>query len=327
MRKIILVFLSLLMMAGCANQPTKETASTNGGEKTSSTTMVAPSLMTRPALAEPFEYIRNGTLGTESLHAVLYQQTATEYSANTMQAYQVAAMRLQQAMRDQKWTAATEQVNDPLVAKKPLAVIVDVDETVLDNSPYQARLLATNADHSEAAFTTWCNEAAARAIPGAVAFSQFVHAQKAHGRPVAIWYVSNRDVSLAEITRQNLNALGFADTDDLSHFMFKDKAGGFDTKGSRRAEIAKKFRIALLVGDNLGDFIEGYKTDNAARRMLIAPYQKFWGERWIILPNAMYGSWEETLSGFDRSKTTADKRQTKLKLLDLVGAPTSMLKH
>jgi 5'-nucleotidase (lipoprotein e(P4) family) len=327
MRNINLFFLSLLMMGGCANQAAKESATTNSGEKTSSAAVAAPSPMQRPALAEPFAYIQNGTLGTESLHAVLYQQTATEYSANTMQAYQVASMRLQQAMRDKRWTAATEQANDPFMAKKPLAVIVDVDETVLDNAPYQARLLATNADHSEAAFIAWCNEAAARAIPGAVEFSQFAHAQKINGKPVAIWYVSNRDVAVAEITRQNLHARGFADTDDLSHFMFKDKAGGFDTKGSRRAEIAKKFRIALLIGDNLGDFIEGYKTDNAARRLLIAPYQKWWGERWIILPNAMYGSWEETLSGFDRSKTSADKRQTKLKLLDLVGAPASTLKH
>ncbi|MCC6506825.1 MAG: hypothetical protein IT475_15455, partial [Aquimonas sp.] len=66
-------------------------------------------------------------------------------------------------------------------------------------------------------------------------------------------------------------------------------------KGERRRFVAKDHRVVLLLGDNLGDFLDGVGGDVAARQALIAPYAAWWGSRWIMLPNPSYGSWESAI--------------------------------
>ncbi len=207
-------------------------------------------------------------------------------------------------------TAAVEQTGS--FSGLPPAVVVDVDETMLDNSAFQARLVKSNKVFAESDWTAWCYEHAAVPIPGAREFSNF-----ANSRGVRVIYLSNRDVSLTEITRQNLEEKGFSDTSNTATFLFRDKAHQMDTKGQRRAFAAQKYRLVMLIGDNLGDFNEGYKATPEARRTLVTDFSDYWGSRWIMIANPTYGSWEQTLYGFDNTASPEVIRQKKLEALRL----------
>jgi 5'-nucleotidase (lipoprotein e(P4) family) len=285
----VLLTASTLFLAACAHQ--------------APATVSAAPTVTKTAEAIPQNDLTN---------AVLWQQTAVEYRVSTMQAFRVAAAAIPALLVDKSLTAAVEQTGD--FANLPPAIVVDVDETMLDNSPFEARIVKQQLAFSEAAWTEWCNEQAAKGVPGAKRFTKLADQQG-----VRIMYLSNRDVSLTEATRANLDALGFADATNTETFFFRDKANGFDSKGSRRAEIAKRYRIIMLVGDNFGDFHEGYKADPKARRRLSEQFGTYWGSRWIMIANAMYGSWEQSLYGFDSSKPIAQQRAEKLEQLNLIG--------
>lgn len=247
---------------------------------------------------------------SDNLNAVLWQQTAAEYHANSLQSFKVAQTALEALLKQPTMTAAVEQTGN--FSSLPPAVVVDVDETMLDNSAFQARLVKSNAVFAEANWTAWCNEKAALAVPGAREFTNF-----ANSRGVRVIYLSNRDVDLTEVTRLNLAALGFSDTSNGATFLFRDKAHDMDTKGQRRTLAAKKYRLVMLVGDNLGDFNEGYKATPDARRRLVTDFSDYWGSRWIMIANPTYGSWEQTLYGFDNSASPELIRQKKLEALRL----------
>jgi 5'-nucleotidase (lipoprotein e(P4) family) len=244
------------------------------------------------------------------LNAVLWQQTAAEYQAGSLQSFQTAQAQLELLLKQSSLTAAVEQTGN--FSALPPAVIVDVDETMLDNSAFQARLITSGKTFVEADWAAWCREAAALPVPGAREFSNFANA-----RGVRVIYMSNRDVSLTEPTRANLAAYGFSDAANTQTFLFRDKANGMDTKGQRRTLVAKKYRIVMLVGDNLGDFNEGYRSDVAARQTLVSDFSGYWGTRWIMLANPSYGSWEQTLYGFDAAQAPEVIRQKKLAALRL----------
>jgi 5'-nucleotidase (lipoprotein e(P4) family) len=247
---------------------------------------------------------------SDNLNAVLWQQTAAEYHASTLQSFKLAQGALENALKQPALTAAVEQTGS--FSSLPPAVIVDVDETMLDNSAFQARLIKSGAPFVEADFAAWCNEHAALSVPGAREFSNF-----ANSRGVRMIYLSNRDVSLTEVTRVNLAELGFSDAGTSATFLFRDKLNGMDTKGQRRTIAAKKYRIVMLIGDNLGDFNEGFKADVKARRTLVTDFSDYWGSRWFMIPNPSYGSWEQTLFGFDVTQSREAIRQKKFDALRL----------
>ncbi len=247
---------------------------------------------------------------SDNLNAVLWQQTAAEYHAHSLQSFKQAQLALELLLKQPTLSAAVEQTGN--FSGLPPAVVVDVDETMLDNSAFQARLVKSGASYVESDWAAWCNERAALALPGAREFSNF-----ANSRGVRIIYLSNRDVSLTEVTRQNLAELGFSDSSNTSTFLFRDKANQMDTKGQRRIFAAQKYRLVMLIGDNLGDFNEGYKATVAARRTLVTDFSDYWGSRWIMIANPSYGSWEQSLYGFDNALTPAMIRQKKLDALRL----------
>ena len=247
---------------------------------------------------------------SDNLNAVLWQQTAAEYHAIALQSFKQAQTALEMLLKQPTMTAAVEQTGS--FSGLPPAVIVDVDETMLDNSAFQARLVKSNAKFEEADWTAWCQEHAALPVPGARAFSNF-----ANSRGVRVIYLSNRDVSLTEVTRQNLAEQGFSDTSNTATFLFRDKVNQMDTKGQRRTFAAQKYRILMLIGDNLGDFNEGYKATPDARRTLVTDFSDYWGSRWIMIANPTYGSWEQTLYGFDNTTSPELIRQKKLEALRL----------
>ena len=238
----------------------------------------------------------NPALG--DVDATLWTQVAAEFRGASIQAYRLARLRLEQALEDSSWTAAREQ-EEPYRSKPP-AVILDVDETVLDNSPYQARLIRRAGTYGPDTWGPWVREARAPAVPGALAFTRF-----AHDRGVRVFYVTNRDADLEEPTARNLERLGFPMADTLDVLLTEGERPGWDgTKVARREHVADDHRILLLVGDNLGDFTDEPQPGRWVRadavnrpegRPARAPRvgDRWWGRRWIVVPNPVYGSWED----------------------------------
>ncbi|WP_321472344.1 HAD family acid phosphatase [uncultured Paludibaculum sp.] len=251
---------------------------------------------------------------TDALNSVAWTQTSVEFRGNALQAWRSARLSLPRALKDKKWTAAVEQTGN--FRKLPPAIIVDIDETVLDNSPGQARfLLDGNGRYTMDAWMKWTSERKAKAIPGAAEFLR-----EAASRGVTVFYVTNRGPKEEANSRANLEAEGFplkaAALGDIGDtvMMAGEKPEWTSDKGIRRALIAKYYRIILLCGDDLNDFIPARLTV-AERATKAKPYESWWGERWIILPNSSYGSWEDTLYGFDRSLAPQAIQERKLKSL------------
>lgn len=242
----------------------------------------------------------------EMLNSILWTQTSAEYIANARQAYQIAALNLDQALADPQWTAALEQTGD--CTGLPPAIIVDLDQTVLDNSAYNAEMINEDEGHSEERHTNWCRNTTAPAIPGVREFLDY-----AVERGVTVIYNSARHEAMRDCTTRNLQALGlpFPDQDLL---LLADGTGG-SAKVKHRARMCRQYRILLLVGDNLNDFVDGSMTDPAARRALARQHAGRWGREWIILPNPMFGSWESSLYEFDYSLPSDERLDRKLQQL------------
>lgn len=247
----------------------------------------------------------------DNLNAVLWMQTAAEYQALTRQAYTAAQLALDEALEDPTWTASVEQERLGNFQGLPPAIILDVDETVLDNSPFQARLIRDGALYSSAGWAAWTAEAAAEAIPGAINYTK-----EAFNRGITVFYVTNRKAPEEEATRKNLQRLGFplATNVDVVMTRGEQEAWASSDKTARREFIASKYRILQLVGDNLGDFLEA-EGSLQIRQAAVSQYPEYWGMRWIVLPNPTYGNWEAALIDRDFSKTRAEQRKMKRKAL------------
>lgn len=238
----------------------------------------------------------------EGLLAVLWVQRSAEYRAGALQAYRQATTNLARALADPDWTAALEQAEiDPQL---PPAVIVDVDETVLDNSCYQARLIRDGDSYGPATWDPWVEEACAPPVPGALEFCLEAARQGA-----TVFYVTNRRAHLRAATRRNLALWGFPLRADLETVLprtdERDKSG-------RRAQVAATHRVLLQVGDNAADFSALFDSVEArARDAAVTTYQAWWGERWILLPNPMYGAWEAALVDGDYQRSPAELSRMK----------------
>lgn len=219
-------------------------------------------------------------------------QTAVEYEATALQAYRLAQAQLDAALKDPAWTAALEQAGD--FAKLPPAVVLDIDETVLDNSYFQARLVRDRAAYNEDRWGAWVREGRATAIPGAREFTQYAAKQG-----VAVFYISNRMAPLEEATRRNLAALQFPLNDRVDTILSRGERPEWaaSAKGPRRQHVARDHRIVLLIGDDLGDFVVNAAGTLEERHARTAPQSEWWGRRWIMLPNPTYGSWERAVIG------------------------------
>lgn len=226
----------------------------------------------------------------ENLNAALWTQTAVEYEATTLQAYRLATSNLDRALLDPHWAAALEQGDG--YAHLPPAVILDLDQTVLDTSHYNARIIREYGSHSQQHFAEWCDESEVPAIPGAKDF-----VDHAVARGVAVFYNSARREALRDCTTRNLRTLGLP-LPRPDRLLLNDGTPS-SSKTMQRARVVSRYRVLLLVGDDLNDFVSGAKSDSDKRRALAGRYAGRWGREWIILPNPMYGSWESSLYGFD----------------------------
>lgn len=200
--------------------------------------------------------------------ATLWTQKSGEARAISYQAFNFAKRLLNDSLRK--------------ASKKPRAIVVDVDETVVDNSPFQAMGILKNTSYP-VGWREWIDAASAKAIPGAVEFLSY-----ASKKGVEVFYVTNRKVIGKEPTLKNLRDLGFPVKNE--NVMLRTKTS---SKKARRDLIRKKYNIVLLMGDNLGDFTELFDIDDLEKRNnLVDSMQKEFGKKFIVLPNAMYGAWE-----------------------------------
>lgn len=232
---------------------------------------------------------------------ILFQQKAAEYRALCFQAFNWAKTTLDADEKNKKKLPKADR-------KKPRAVVVDIDETVLDNSPAQAANVKNRAPFDIKTWYAWGEMRKAKAIPGAVEFANY-----ATSRGVKMFYVSNRDEAQKQATIDNLKSAGFQDV-SAENVLLRDKES---TKEPRRLAISQKYRIAILMGDNLNDLSNVFEKKSVAERFMEVDKTKIeFGSRFIVLPNAMYGDWESAIYEYQRL-TEAQKAEKRANALEL----------
>jgi len=223
-------------------------------------------------------------------------QSAAEYKANSITIYQAATDKLDGFINDKKHTALIEQQEG--FEQLPPAIILDVDETVLDNSPYDAMLVKENKTFSNETWNYWLSLKQAKAVPGAVNFLN-----TAQQKGVTIFYVTNRKCAPVSDdpcpqdgqTFENLQNIGIENVLAENVMLRNEQDDWGRDKTSRRAFVAEKYRVIMLFGDNLGDFVADTVKTQEARSVLTEDNLKHWGHDWFMLANPAYGSWENVL--------------------------------
>lgn len=223
----------------------------------------------------------------QNLDATLYLQTAAEYEAISLQTFRMAEELAERGLKDQSWNALDVSTS----SARPPAVIVDVDETVLDNSAYQARLMLDEEEFGRESWKTWVEEAKADPVPGAVEFVRW-----AESNGITVFYVTNRRADEEGATRRNLRSAGFPVREDLDTVLTRDEREEWGSdKTTRRAHVARDFRVLLLIGDDFGDFVPRNWNGVESRHQMVLENKDRWGRQWLVLPNPTYGSWMSAL--------------------------------
>lgn len=239
---------------------------------------------------------KNGTMGA------VWMQQAIESDATIQSVYQGAAAQLEAALSDPTQALAlSEQTKVGAAGKgKPAAIIVDVDETILDNDAFNARGLRNRlTTFNEGYFECWGAEKKAKAYPAA---RDFLNAAAKRG--VTVFFVTNRREDQRAPVVETLINEGFPVLDGGANVIFRGfgagEKDGSKEKGPRRMCVAQQFRVAMLFGDNLGDFVDGVDVSPKQRIDLVKAEQgdTQWGRRWFMLPNPAYGSWVGALAKF-----------------------------
>ena len=249
---------------------------------------------------------------SQSLLAVLFKRTSAEFKANTFQVYSSAQKNIDKALEDKSWTAILNQSDD--YHSLPPAIILDIDETVLDNSEHQVRSIKNGTSYP-IGWKEWVSEESASALPGVKDYLSYADA-----KGIKIFYVTNRTHDLEEYTRNNIKALGLPFDTDVDVLLMKNEKGWTSDKTSRRNLIKKDFRVIQIFGDQLDDFIplEETATSVKSRKDLIDKYANMWGEKWFMIINPMYGEWEEAIYEhcWDCFPEQNDRIQQRMKALD-----------
>src|SRR4029434_6113522 len=177
-----------------------------------------------------------------------------QHRASTLTASPLPHTRLEQALTDPSWTAAPREQTGRYQSLPP-AVILDIDETLLDNSGYQAWMALKDTTFDPKTWNAYVDTVTSLAIPGAVEFATYAAA-----RGVKVFYVSNRTAEEEPATRKNLEKLGFPLDDKIDTvLMTREQPDWTSVKGTRRAHVAKSYRVLLNLGDNFGDFVDEYR--------------------------------------------------------------------
>lgn len=253
----------------------------------------------------------------DMLLATLWTQRSVEYRGNALTVFALARIRLDEALADKNWTASpAEQKAD--YQNLPPAVILDVDETLLDNSRYQAWMLKSSQTFSTRTWNQFCAAQVSTAIPGAVEFTKY-----ADSKGVKVFYITNRGAETETDTRENMARLGFPMGGNVDTFLMqgeKPEWGG--AKGTRRAVVTRDYRVLLNIGDNFGDFDDRYRTSEAERLKAFDSDMAYWGRQWLMIANPTYGSFDTAPFGHDFKKPREAQRKAKWDVLESWPGPT-----
>ena len=210
---------------------------------------------------------RENTMGT------LWYQNAAEVDALYQQGYNVATNKLKELLK---------QPTD-----KPYSIVLDIDETVLSNIPFQVKMVKDGTAFNPKLWDEWVQKAEAKPVAGAKEFLQFADKNK-----VQIYYISDRTDAQVDATIKNLEAQGLP-VQGRDHLMFKKE--GDKSKEGRRQEVLKHTNLVMLFGDNLVDFAEFSTKSEEDRDKMFEQLKAEFGDKFIIFPNPMYGSWESAV--------------------------------
>ena len=276
---------------------------------------------TAPAPAAPAPAAPGSTVPAPPAHdllnATLWMQKSVEYKATALAAYALARLRLDQALADQNWTALIAKEQGEGYQALPPAIIVDVDETVLDNSGYQAWMTMKGTTFDPKTWTAYVNSGTSLPIPGAVEFLRY-----ADSKGVRIFYVSNRTAEEEPATRKNLEKFGFPMGGPMDTVLTaRERQDWGSAKGTRRAFVGKDYRVLLNLGDNFADFVDEYRGTEAERLSVLEQHRARWGRDWIMLANPTYGSFESAPFKHDFRIPDGDKRRAKREALEPWAGP------
>ena len=272
-------------------QPVTVTAVKNDGVSTTTNNTVTNNVVANDVAAqEALKQKQQYQAETETM-GLLWMRTSAEYRALAYQGYNVAMNVVKMA------------VTDPSHQRKPLAIVLDADETVVDNTKLMGESIVNGNGRFDA---PWWRQAVhqgkSQAMPGAVEFLNEVHKQG-----VEIFYVSNRYAPVnLDVTIQNFKELGFPSIDKDHVLLFEkdsDKQPRFDM-------IAKKYYVVVYMGDNAGDFPIGTKGKTLAERNgIIDAHKEDFGTTFVVFPNPAYGSWVSALAKGYQNLSPEEQKQ------------------
>lgn len=232
-------------------------------------------------------------LSDQVMMSTLWLQHSSEAMVLRMQAYERAEGKFKENLKKHK-------------PGELMAVIVDLDETVFDNSPYMARLVKSGADYEEESWSSWVSEGKADLVPGAYDFLK-----KVESRGVEVFYISNRKTELMGATLESMveNDLPFADE---GHVLLMSEG---PDKTQRREEVGSNYKVLLLVGDQLTDFtqdLEQFSMDLPEFDAVMDSVSNYF----VLLPNPMYGGFENLIYRGAENLNNKDKNEMRRKALN-----------
>ncbi|PVD53296.1 5'-nucleotidase, lipoprotein e(P4) family [Terrimonas sp.] len=237
-------------------------------QRSASTNITSPSLVTQGPL-----------------WGAVWQQKASEYKALCFQAYNTARLQLDMILKEPQ--------------DKPLALVTDIDETILDNSPYQVHSSLKNEEYSDSSWIVWTKRVDCDTVPGGLSFFQY-----AKSKGVSVFYITNRLEEEREQTLKDLQRWNFPDATN-DHLILKTAGSG---KGPRRDKVAANYKIVMLFGDNLSDFSSVFdKKPQDERDNQTRDNAAMFGSKFIVLPNIMYGDWEGALYNYRHALPAGQK--------------------
>ena len=234
--------------------------------------------------------IDKGKLNEYALAATLYNEISGEYHALALQAFHLARLRIDEKLRMAK------HIPDSL------AIIVDLDETILNNSSFQAQLIMDDSTYNRE-WNSYIKRIKATAVPGALEFLNYVDSCniKYHCNKIKIFYITNRDSTQVDTTAINLARLHFPQIDttnfkrNLNLEVERPKTDGKAQAGNKEfrfRSVRKVYTVLLQMGDNLNDFSgDFFHQIDRTRDSLVSARDTAFGKDYIVLPNAMYGDW------------------------------------
>jgi len=218
--------------------------------------------------------------------STLWFQKSSEMKALYYQCFNWAKLRVEMDL-----------LKNPTNQKK--AVVVDIDETMLNNSPFEGKCINTGKSYTSESWGNWTSQICAKPLPGAVEFSKYAESQG-----VDVFYISNRSVNEFDVTLKNLQKENFAFADS-THLLLMTNTS---SKTARRAIVKENYEIILLIGDNMNDLSEIFEDRSANFGFDLVDEQKsMFGEKYIILPNPMYGSWEKPIFNYKKGLSNEEK--------------------